>query len=139
MRGWLLLAVLACGVCNAQSLTQEERERLKAKIEELDNEIEMRLRMSGFPCEKFIGSSDTFGDGKQVYACITKSAKGGTAAYIVDVDKGIQQFDRPCAKVVTASVSASAPYMSVLTCFAADTGTEMHHYIIDLSTGRFIK
>ena len=139
MKGWLLLAVLACGVCDAQSLTPEERAHLKAKIEELDNEIEMRLRMSGFPCEKFIGTSDTFGDRKQVYACITKIATGKTAAYIVDVEDGIQQFDRPCEKVVFASVPQVEPYKALVSCFVSDTGTEMHHYIIDLSTGRFIE
>jgi hypothetical protein len=139
MRGLLLLAVLACGLCDAQTPWPEERARLKAKIEEADNVIEKELRTSGFPCDKFIGSSDTLGEGKQVYACITQVATGRTAAYIIDVGTGIQQFDRPCAKIVAASVSESAPYKSVVSCFVSDTGTEMHHYIIDLSTGRFIK
>ena len=138
MRGLLLLAVLACGVCDAQSLTPEERERLKAKIEEMDNLIEQTLRTSGFPCEKFIGTSDTFGEGKQVFACITQVATGHTAAYIIDAHKEIQQFDRPCAKVVIASVPKVEPYKALVSCFVSDRGTEMRHYLIDLTTGRFI-
>ena len=139
MRWLLLLAVLACGLCDAQTPWPEERARLKAKIEEADNFIEKELRTSGFPCEKFIGTSDTFGEGKQVYACITQVATGRTAAYIVDVGGGIQQFDRPCDQVVTASVPRVQPYKVLVSCFVSDRGTKMHHYLIDLTTGKFIK